>query len=460
MRSPALPSGPRRRTLSLTAGVLAGVAILAWGSAFAWGNSGSGRAFLRDRAGRALRSRLGAVEIGDARLDLLLRARLAPVTVPGKDPARPLLRAGSIAVRPRLLPLLVGRVEPGSAAIRDAVLWPGADGTGLGPLDVDVDLGGGSAVDARVSLPGGGHLDLETRREEGDLAFRLRGRATLPRDLPAGVADRLPLPVTAGALAIEGEGRTRGGAQDLEATVSARASGLILEGPLVGPAPVGPIALAGTGRITWRASTRRLALDRARVTLGEGDAVGADLTLDLSLAGDRPFSLTARTAVDWRDLVAALPPDLGPPPGAPAVSGTLSARASIAGALARRTEWDVRVDLDLEDLRRRARREPPPALAAPFEWTPIDPAPDERPRRIPVGPANPAFLPYREAPPALVRAVTASEDGGFFGHRGFDFQEIASAIADRSRVRGASTLSQQLSKNLFLSPERSLSQLP
>ena len=56
----------------------------------------------------------------------------------------------------------------------------------------------------------------------------------------------------------------------------------------------------------------------------------------------------------------------------------------------------------------------------------------------------------------LVRAVTASEDAGFFGHRGFDFREIANAVTDRSRVRGASTISQQLSKNLFLSPERTL----
>jgi penicillin-binding protein 1A len=56
----------------------------------------------------------------------------------------------------------------------------------------------------------------------------------------------------------------------------------------------------------------------------------------------------------------------------------------------------------------------------------------------------------------MVRAVTASEDGGFFGHRGFDFREIANAVVEPGRVRGASTISQQLSKNLFLSPERTL----
>jgi membrane peptidoglycan carboxypeptidase len=73
-----------------------------------------------------------------------------------------------------------------------------------------------------------------------------------------------------------------------------------------------------------------------------------------------------------------------------------------------------------------------------------------------VGPGNPAFVPYAETPQLLVRAVTASEDAGFFGHRGFDFREIADAVTDPDRVRGASTISQQLAKNLFLSPERTL----
>jgi hypothetical protein len=151
-----------------------------------------------------------------------------------------------------------------------------------------------------------------------------------------------------------------------------------------------------------------------------------------------------------------LPADLGPPPTAPPVSGTLSARARVAGALSRRSEWDVVVDLDLEDLRRAARAAGPTWLSGPFTWRPIDPAPGEPPRRIAVGPGNPSFLPFAEAPAHLVRAVTASEDAGFFGHRGFDFREIANAVAERGRVRGASTISQQLAKNLFLSPERTL----
>jgi membrane peptidoglycan carboxypeptidase len=154
--------------------------------------------------------------------------------------------------------------------------------------------------------------------------------------------------------------------------------------------------------------------------------------------------------------VEALPAALGPPRTAPAVSGALSARASVSGTLSRREEWDVQVDLDLDDLRRSARAAGPSWLSAPFTWVAMESGSGEAPRRIVVGPENPAFVPYGEIPQVLVRAVTASEDAGFFGHRGFDFREIANAVTDRSRVRGASTISQQLAKNLFLSPERTL----
>ena len=54
-------------------------------------------------------------------------------------------------------------------------------------------------------------------------------------------------------------------------------------------------------------------------------------------------------------------------------------------------------------------------------------------------------------------AVVAAEDQKFPEHRGFDFKQIDKALADRERgrrVRGASTISQQVAKNLFLWPNR------
>jgi len=59
--------------------------------------------------------------------------------------------------------------------------------------------------------------------------------------------------------------------------------------------------------------------------------------------------------------------------------------------------------------------------------------------------------------PNLVKAVIASEDGNFCNHRGFDWDAIQAALeynAQGQGVRGASTISQQTAKNLFLPPAR------
>lgn len=61
--------------------------------------------------------------------------------------------------------------------------------------------------------------------------------------------------------------------------------------------------------------------------------------------------------------------------------------------------------------------------------------------------------------PELPLAVLLAEDQRFFQHDGFDYKEIADAIEDRlegERLRGASTISQQVAKNLLLWPGRSV----
>ncbi|MDH3377565.1 MAG: monofunctional biosynthetic peptidoglycan transglycosylase [Gammaproteobacteria bacterium] len=62
-------------------------------------------------------------------------------------------------------------------------------------------------------------------------------------------------------------------------------------------------------------------------------------------------------------------------------------------------------------------------------------------------------------PAHVVRAVLIAEDGRFYSHAGFDFTAIQHAInvnMERRRIAfGASTISQQTAKNLYLTPERS-----
>lgn len=69
------------------------------------------------------------------------------------------------------------------------------------------------------------------------------------------------------------------------------------------------------------------------------------------------------------------------------------------------------------------------------------------------------WAPLSRIAPVLGRAVLASEDQKFCRHFGFDWQSLNEAWADWSegrRARGASTLTMQTAKNLFLWPGRSL----
>jgi monofunctional glycosyltransferase len=67
------------------------------------------------------------------------------------------------------------------------------------------------------------------------------------------------------------------------------------------------------------------------------------------------------------------------------------------------------------------------------------------------------WVPYRRISPHLKRAVLVAEDAGFWGHQGIDLAEIRKALESGESViqmRGASTITQQLAKNLYLSPSR------
>ena len=69
-----------------------------------------------------------------------------------------------------------------------------------------------------------------------------------------------------------------------------------------------------------------------------------------------------------------------------------------------------------------------------------------------------AWAPYGAISRDVKRAVLVAEDIGFFSHRGFDLAELEVALRESLRdaelPRGASTITQQLAKNLWLTPSR------
>ena len=97
---------------------------------------------------------------------------------------------------------------------------------------------------------------------------------------------------------------------------------------------------------------------------------------------------------------------------------------------------------------RRIRRVPPSWTFATAKRA----QPAKRPRRIQ------RWVSYGRISPSLKRAVLVAEDDAFWKHEGVDFDQLEESLQidfARGRLaRGASTITQQLAKNLYLSPSR------
>jgi monofunctional biosynthetic peptidoglycan transglycosylase len=125
-------------------------------------------------------------------------------------------------------------------------------------------------------------------------------------------------------------------------------------------------------------------------------------------------------------------------------------------------------------LKRKARLRVPPALRAvlwgllglvllPYALTPLYAVVEPVStlmiwRRIVGEPVHRTYVPIARLSDNLKLAVLVAEDGRFCQHFGVDFAEIRDAIQDAnglSDMRGGSTITQQVAKNLFLWPQRS-----
>ena len=108
--------------------------------------------------------------------------------------------------------------------------------------------------------------------------------------------------------------------------------------------------------------------------------------------------------------------------------------------------------------------EAPPSVSierfrAPFRRTAYDP--EGRPVAVETGPGTPEWVPLTGISKFMETAVLTTEDGSFHRHHGFDHEAIRNSIRENLRrrrfVRGASTISMQLAKNLYLDRGKNLS---
>ncbi len=474
-------------------------------------NSTMVRSRLRDRVEAALAARLGGVELGShSDVDWGLRLSFGPVRISPEPGAPVVLEMERVRVRPRWTALLAGRLEPGLVQMRTVVVRPGTQLEGLRALarrlqskapppsrDVPAPASVGSrlprlevqdlrvelvssqdghpldlgAWDAQVEISGaasGRVLEMAVQRDGGGEARSIvRWAREQPFQVEAGLegmplrpliellGQRVGVRATAGSVTARINGLLPADLKRGELGVSGRIDGLFLEGSRLASEPVGPWRLSGAGTVDWDRGAREVRLRDGHIGFGENDSLRVNL--EGVYEGTRAPRFRAEARVDqlrYQDAVDALPPQLSLGDEAPRIPGLLDARVRVSGPVRDPEQWLLDVKLDLAGLRA-ASKATPFFLRGPFIYRPVDAAGHSR--EIWVGPQNPNFVPISDLPRYVSRAVTTSEDAGFWFHSGFDFDEMKESIIDAaegSRVRGASTLTQQLAKNLFLSRER------
>jgi len=152
----------------------------------------------------------------------------------------------------------------------------------------------------------------------------------------------------------------------------------------------------------------------------------------------------------------AVPESLGMAPGGGRDLGSATIDVRVRGRPADPASLSVSQKIDF-----RPPRQMPPAivrLRGDFIFSSDDGPGPHRP--IDVSLASPDFIALRDVPPLFVRTLLLAEDTGFYGHRGIDLRELPSALLTNwsrdGAARGASTITQQLAKNLFLSRDKQL----
>lgn len=331
----------------------------------------------------------------------------------------------------------------------------------LSGLSVDVSREGEDGFRTRgAGQPDhGGRLGWDLRiepvllRAVGSVELRDVAVAVLEPVLP----DALPLHRSEDAR-LDGELRIEGAGDALHATGRLAIRDLAVATPRIAPEPIAGISLGLEGEATFRPVERRLEIARLRVDSGPAhvDVSGAVEWAPEHYLFDLHAALPP-TRCD--DAISAIPADLLQEMSAFSLTGTIGGRID---ALV-----DSR-DLDATTLTIRVadgcRFESVPALAdlsrfeAPFLHRVEEP--DGSTFEMTTGPETLAWTPISEISPFLLHAVLGHEDAGFFRHSGFSVGAIRDALVRNLRegryVVGASTISMQLVKNVFLRREKTL----
>ena len=209
----------------------------------------------------------------------------------------------------------------------------------------------------------------------------------------------------------------------------------------------------------WRRAEGTIEIPEVHGTLASADLSSSIALRDLNTDPIVDLAVGVRH-LDFAQLLGAsglaVPESLGMAPGGDHDLGSATIDVRVRGHLADPASLSVSQKIDFKPP-----RQMPPGIArlrGDFVF-----GSDEGPgphRPIDVSLASPDFIALRDVPPLFVRTLLLAEDTGFYGHRGIDLRELPTALLTNwsrgGAARGASTITQQLAKNLFLSRDKQL----
>ena len=222
--------------------------------------------------------------------------------------------------------------------------------------------------------------------------------------------------------------------------------------------PIQHINASVRGKGAWLPEQRRLEIELGTIRMNDARVL-VEGEVERTAEHYRVDLVAKLPPTDCNDVVGAIPPDVLRSLSRFEWSGTWSALTEIS--------LDSR-DLEATDLSIRVRNlctfEKWPKwvrverFQEPFRHRAVEP--DETVFQMRTGPGTENWVAFEDISPFVVPAVISHEDGGFFEHGGFAPWAIRDALVrnleEGRYVVGASTISMQLAKNLYLQREKTL----
>ncbi len=389
------------------------------------------------------------VELGEKRK--IVASRLATGFALGPQRQVPMPLSVEVAgLGTRVTPRIAVAGVTGAVTIHDPKL-----------TEVSVDLRGGFSdraeaadADALWSVAGRVRRDLSAGRLSLSMrSFELGRVPSVLKHLPlvdseeATVGGRVAVELGAGVVHIDGD---------------VTLDGLNVQHPTLARTTVRDVGFSARLVAEVEPQARRVRIPTAYL---ERDGVRMELSAMLDHAEDRDarhYQAEIRMPTrPCQDVLRALPPDLVPALQGFELEGDFDMWAKVDADFA---DLDALVlDGDVAAWNCKVTRPPPSANAANLvgSFTHRVTMRDGRTRTVQLYTGSSTFTPLEEISPYMVGAVLTTEDGGFYRHKGFlpsQFQTALQRNLAAGKVRlGASTISMQMIKNVWLSHERTLS---